>query len=103
MKKKRIKELERRGWKIGDAQDFLKLDDSEIAFIELNIALRKRIRKLRKEQGVSQVLLAKMMGSSQSRISKMEAGDPSISIDFMIRTLLTLGATRDEIAEAIGQ
>lgn len=102
MNKKKIKELERKGWKVGDAQEFLGLSDSELAYIELKIALSKRIRELREEQGITQVLLAKKLGSSQSRISKMEAGDSSVSIDLQIRTLLTLGATREEIAATIG-
>jgi len=102
MNKKKIKELERRGWKVGAAQEFLGLSDSELAYIELKIALSKRLRELREEQGITQVLLAKKLGSSQSRISKMEAGDSSVSIDLQIRTLLTLGATREEIAATIG-
>ena len=102
MNKKRIKELERKGWKVGDAQEFLGLSNSELAYIELKIALSKRLRELREEQGITQILLAKKLGSSQSRISKMEAGDSSVSIDLQIRTLLTLGATREEIAATIG-
>jgi len=101
MDKKKIKELERKGWKVGDAQEFLGLSDSELAYIDLKIALSKRLRELREEQGITQVLLAKKIGSSQSRISKMEAGDSSVSVDLQIRTLLTLGATKEEIAATI--
>ena len=42
-----------------------------------------------------------MMGSSQSRIAKMESGDPSVSLDLIVRTLLTSGASRQELAEVI--
>ncbi len=31
----------------------------------------------------------------------MEAGDPSVSLDLLIRTLLSAGATVQDIAEAI--
>jgi DNA-binding XRE family transcriptional regulator len=102
MNKKKIQELERKGWKVGDVQDFLGLSDSELAYIELKIALSEKLRKLREEQGITQVRLARKTGSSQSRISKMEAGDASVSIDLQIRTLLALGATREEIAATIG-
>ena len=38
------------------------------------------------------------LGSSQSRIAKMESGDPSVSLDLPIRSLFKLGATRLDIA-----
>ncbi len=34
-------------------------------------------------------------------IAKMEKGDPSVSIDLLIKSLLALGTTRREIAKAI--
>jgi len=46
--------------------------------------------------------VAKRLGSSQSRVAKMEAGDTSVSLDLLIRSLLALGATRRDIARAIG-
>ena len=42
-----------------------------------------------------------MLKSSQSRIAKMEKGDPSVSIDLLIKSLLALGTTRREIAKAV--
>jgi transcriptional regulator with XRE-family HTH domain len=36
--------------------------------------------------------VADLIGSSQSRVAKMEAGDPSVSVDLLIRALLALGA-----------
>ncbi len=41
------------------------------------------------------------IGSSQSRVAKMEAGDPSVSIDLLIRSLIALGATRKSLARSI--
>jgi hypothetical protein len=43
-----------------------------------------------------------MVKSSQSRIAKMEAGDPSVSIDLLVRTLLALGLSPRELANVIG-
>ncbi|MGH7644034.1 MAG: hypothetical protein ACREMR_00475 [Gemmatimonadales bacterium] len=34
-------------------------------------------------------------------VAKREAGDPSVSLDRLIRTLLTSGSTSQDIAEAI--
>jgi predicted transcriptional regulator len=50
---------------------------------------------------LSQTELASDISSSQSRVAKMEAGDPSVSIDLLIKSLLSLGAARKDIALAI--
>jgi hypothetical protein len=39
--------------------------------------------------------------SSQSRIAKLEAGDPSVSLDHYMKSLIALGASRKDIANAI--
>ena len=102
MKATKKAKLERRGWKVGDASDFLNLSDDEVAFIEMKLLLAENLQRLRKAQKISQVQLAKRMGSSQSRIAKMECGDPSVSVDLLLRGLLSLGASRKEIAGILG-
>ena len=47
--------------------------------------------------------LAKRLRSSQSRVAKMEASDPAVSIDLLIRALLAAGAKKKDIAKAIAQ
>jgi hypothetical protein len=86
--------LEASGWTVGDASDFLGLSPEETAFIELKLALSE-------SQQLTQQALAKRIKSSQSRVAKMEAGDPSVSLDLLVRTLLSAGATAQDIAEAI--
>jgi len=93
--------LEAAGWRIGDAVDFLELSPEEVAFIEMKLSLSRRLRELRLSQQLSQQSLAKRINSSQSRVAKMEAGDPSVSLDLMVRTLLAMGATREDVAIAI--
>lgn len=93
--------LEQAGWSVGSAQDFLGLLDEEAAFIELKLALSQSLRERRKEQGLSQTELARRMGSSQSRVAKMEASDPAVSLDLLVRGLLATGATRKDVAAAI--
>lgn len=102
MDKERIKELEKKGWKVGDIQQFLDLTDAEVEYIELKIALSKKMRELREKQRITQGELAKRIGSSQSRISKLETGDSSVSLDLQIRTMFALGVTKEELAELIG-
>jgi transcriptional regulator with XRE-family HTH domain len=67
----------------------------------MKLSLSRRLRELRLSQQLSQQSLAKRINSSQSRVAKMEAGDPSVSLDLMVRTLLAMGATREDVAGAI--
>ena len=91
------KRLESKGWKVGSAQDFLGLSDEEAAYIELKLNLAKNLQKRRRILKITQTGLAKRLRSSQSRIAKMEAGDPSVSVDLLIRSLLALGVSKQSL------
>lgn len=101
MRKEKRQKLERQGWKIGNAADFLGLTPEESTFVELKVALSKSLKERRKQSTITQSELAKLLKSSQSRIAKMEAGDPSVSIDLLIRSLLAMGATNKDLAQTI--
>ncbi len=102
MQESRRRELEAAGWWVGDAADFLGLTPEEAAFIEIRLGLAKRLRELRQARGWTQTALAEHLGSSQSRVAKMEAADLSVSLDLMVRSLLALGATSADIGRVIG-
>jgi DNA-binding XRE family transcriptional regulator len=93
--------LERNGWAVGDAAQFLNLNPDEAQFIEMKLALAAGVRQLRERCGITQAALAEQLGSSQSRVAKMEAADRSVTIDLMMRSLLAMGATPAEIARLI--
>jgi hypothetical protein len=93
--------LEAKGWTIGSAQEFLGLSDQESAYVELRLRLAESLRVRRQKRRLSQTVLAKMLRSSQSRVAKMEGGDPSVSIDLLVRSLLALGASSRDLARAI--
>ena len=95
------KRLEAAGWKVGSTRDFLGLSNEEETFVELKVALGTSLRQQRARKKISQSALAKQMGSSQSRIAKMEAGDASVSLDLQVRALVALGTTRRELARAV--
>ncbi|MFN0112182.1 MAG: helix-turn-helix transcriptional regulator [Blastocatellia bacterium] len=101
MKKTKVKQLEKAGWRVGSTADFLELSPEESALIEMRLALSASLKARRLEQGLSQSDLAEQLASSQSRIAKMEAGDASVSLDLLIRALLATGAAPREIARAI--
>lgn len=101
MNKKKRNNLEKKGWKFGSAEEFLGLSLEESSYIEIKMKLSANLRKLRTEQMLTQVELAKAIKSSQSRVAKLETGDPSVSLDLIIRSLLALGTSNKEIARAI--
>ncbi|MGD2154035.1 MAG: helix-turn-helix transcriptional regulator, partial [Gemmatimonadales bacterium] len=97
MQREKRDRLERAGWKVGDTKEFLDLSDAEMAVIDVRVSLARELRNRRRQQKISQATLAKRLGSSQSRVAKMEAGDPSVSLDLLIRSLLKVGSTSAEI------
>ena len=103
MKQAKRKRLEARGWRLGSATKFLGLSQAEAAMVELRLALSEALRARRHAVGLTQVEVAAQLGSSQSRVAKMEAGDPSVSIDLLLRSLISLGARPRDVAKTIGR
>ena len=96
-----IEDLESKGYKVGSVDEFLGLGKEESEYIELKLALSQALAKRRKQSKLTQAQLAKMLKSSQSRVAKMEKGDPSVSVDLLVKSLLALGANKEGIAKAI--
>jgi ribosome-binding protein aMBF1 (putative translation factor) len=103
MERSKRKQLEKTGWRIGSASEFLELTEAENALIDMKLSLGARLRKARERRSLTQVGLARLMKSSQSRVAKMEAGDPSVSLDLLVQGLLAAGASRREIGAALAQ
>ena len=93
--------LEKAGWKVGTAAEFLELTREEEELVELRVALAREVRRRREAARLTQVECAKVLHSSQSRVAKMEAGAQSVTLDLLIRSLLALGATRTDVARVI--
>jgi len=101
MKTQKRRRLEAGGWKVGGAREFLNLSPEEAAYVELKLALSKNLQETRREKNLTQEELARLLKSSQSRVAKMEAGDPSVSIDLLVRSLLILGTSRKNLARML--
>jgi DNA-binding XRE family transcriptional regulator len=101
MKKSKKKEIEAAGWKIGTAEDFLDLSAEEAALVEIRLRLARSVRELRLEHRLTQGEMAKRIGSSQSRVAKMEKADPSVSLDLMVRSIVALGKSPEEVGRVI--
>ena len=103
MRENKRRRLEAKGWRVGSTKEFLGLSDDEAAYIELKLKLAESLRERRRRRRLAQVDLARLVKSSQSRVAKMEAGDPSVSIDLLVRSLLALGASNPELARIIAR
>lgn len=90
--------LKAKGWTTSTPAEFLQLTPDEERFIELKLALSESLQTERRKQGLTQTQLARMLGSSQSRVAKMEAGDPSVTVDLLLKALLSLGVTRQQLS-----
>jgi len=101
MNKTRKRGLEAKGWKIGSFKEFLHLSAEEARYVELKLLLSKNLQSTRKQRHLTQHQLARIVKSSQSRIAKMEAGDPSVSLDLLIRSLFVLGTSRKRLARIL--
>jgi predicted XRE-type DNA-binding protein len=101
MDQEKRQRLEANGWKVGSADEFLGLTLEESAYVDLRLKLSGAVRELRKTKRLTQIQLAELLQSSQSRVAKVEAADESVSLDLLIRSLLALGATKEDLAKVI--
>jgi len=90
MDAKKRKKLEKAGWKVGDASDFLGLDEAEASLIDLKTRMALAIRKAREGLKITQKELAATLHTDQGRISKIENADPEVSLDLMFKARFAL-------------
>jgi predicted XRE-type DNA-binding protein len=95
------KRLEAKGFKTGTVAEFLGMSRDEELLMEIRLALRELLKECRREQDLTQDGLAKKMHTSQPRVSKIEAADPTVSTDLLLRALILAGATPQRIGEAL--
>jgi predicted XRE-type DNA-binding protein len=103
MNKTKKARLEAAGWKVGSAEEFLGLSKEEAAFVEMKLALARCLRQIRLQRNLSQARVAELLGSSQSRVAKMESGDPSVTIDLMLRSALAMGASPTQVGRVFAR
>ena len=99
MNDRKRRRLEAKGWRVGSTEDFLGLSAAESSFIELKIALGRWLRLVRKDRELTQNDLASLLGSSQSRVAKMEGNDPEVTLDLLVRSLLALGVSGRDVGK----
>jgi transcriptional regulator with XRE-family HTH domain len=100
MEASKRRRLEAKGWKVGDAADFLALTPEEAVMVEIRLALSRSLKE-RRRGAMMQAALAMKIGSSQPRVAMAENGDGSVSIELLMRSLLATGVTAQEIGQII--
>lgn len=101
MKSTKKTRLEAAGWTVGTADQLLGLSKQESEYVELKLVLAEGIRLRRRSRHLTQSQLARLVGSSQSRIAKMEAADPTVALDLMVRSFFATGVGLRELAGII--
>jgi transcriptional regulator with XRE-family HTH domain len=82
-------------------QEFLKLSDADMELIETRLAASRLLKETRHRKKLTQAAVAAALQTSQSRLAKMEAGDPSVSLDLLFRSLFALGVSRKNLASSL--
>lgn len=99
MDARKKEKLRKAGWTVGTVDEFLELTPEESNLVELRLRLSDAVKARRKILGWSQKKLAEKLGSSQSRVAKMETGtDRSSSIDLLFRALFVTGLNSRKIS-----
>ena len=95
-----LAKLDKAVFKVGTADEFLGLTEAESTLVTIRLALADDLKKRRLKVGLSQVALARQLKSSRSRVAKMEAADPTVSVDLLLKAILTIGVKPRELATA---
>ena len=100
MKAEKRRRLAAAGWKETTVQEFLNLSEADVQYIEMKLALSRLLRLVRERRRLTQTKAAALLKTSQSRLARMEAGDPSVSLDLLVRGLFALGASPRDLLKA---
>jgi hypothetical protein len=100
MKSSKRQRLKAAGWEETSVGEFLDLSEADIQYIEMKLALSRLLREFRERHRLTQTRAAALLKTSQSRFARMEAGDPSVSLDLLVRGLFVLGASPRDLLKA---
>ena len=91
MNSKKRKALEAAGWRLGDAADFLGMNEEERQLLDARIESALAVRQQRQTQHMSQKQLAGRIKTSQPRIAKIERAAPDVSLDQILKAFAAAG------------
>ena len=101
MKPEKKQRLKAAGFKVGSADEFLALTPEESSMVSLRLSLADEVRRRRLHLHYSQAELARRLGSSQSRVAKLEAAESDVSLDLLFRALFATGAKMRDVGKVV--
>lgn len=93
MKRAQKAKFEKAGWTVGSEAELLGLNEAEAALVEAKLSLGDAVRTVRERRHMTQAGLARLMGSSQSRVAKVENRDPEVSLDLLMKAIFAAEPT----------
>ena len=91
--------IEAMGGRVTTVEDWLDLTPEEVAVLDMKIRLGEQLKTQRRRRKLSQERAAKILHTSQGRVSKLEKGQATL--DQLARSLLAMGGSKKEVARAI--
>lgn len=85
--------LEASGWKIGDAADFLGMDEEELQLLNARVEIALAVRRQREANHLSQKELGKRLQTTQPRVARIERAANDVSLDQLVRALAAAGGS----------
>ncbi|APW59243.1 XRE family transcriptional regulator [Paludisphaera borealis] len=89
--------LEAAGYVFGDAEDFLELTEEESRLVDIRLAVSRAVRNARLARNPTQAQAAKILNTSQPKVSKIESAAAEVSLDLMFRSLFALGGNAADV------
>jgi predicted XRE-type DNA-binding protein len=93
MNSRKRRSLEAAGWKLGDAADFLSMNEQEKQLLDARVELALAVRRQRLACNLSQKELGTILKTSQPRVAKIERAASDVSLDQLIRAFTAAGGT----------
>jgi hypothetical protein len=94
------KALEAKGWKFGDAAEFLGMDNAERRLLEIRARMALEARRQRQAARLTQAELARRLKTSQPRVAKIERAAPDVSLDQIFSAYFAAGGRRLSFASS---
>jgi DNA-binding XRE family transcriptional regulator len=96
-----MKRRKEKTWVQTDVQELFDLSAQDLVIVEFRAALALALQRARARLKLTQERAAKVIGTSQAQVARMEAGQSSITIDRLIKALTALGVNRPTILKAL--
>ncbi len=96
---KKAARIKAMGGRVTTVEEWLDITPEEVAIIDMKIRLGEVLKARRKKKRLSQDRVAKILNTSQGRVSKMEKGQASL--EQLAWSLLVLGGSKQELVRAI--